>query len=183
MPIAALGSAFLLLGFAGIVAAAMPNAKVGLWESTTTTVIEAGLPANFPDAARMPPEQRAKIQRSLSPTGGKPTTLTERMCVSPEMLERWDGLAKAGSDSSDCRRTVMEQTAQHVRLALVCGGGKSTGEMEFNATGSDRVAAKLTLLVRGDRSDSKVNLEMHSRFLGTECGGLKPGERMRVGGG
>jgi hypothetical protein len=44
MRLLSLASMFLLIGFAGAASAAMPNAKPGLWESTATTVIEAGLP-------------------------------------------------------------------------------------------------------------------------------------------
>ena len=183
MRLASLASVSVLIGFAGTVSAAMPNAKPGLWESSSTTVIEAGLPPNLPNAAKMPDQEKAKLQQSLSPLGGKPITTVARECMSPEMLEKWDAFTKGQADSSSCRRTVIEQTAQRVRLGLVCSGGKSTGEMDFTASGTDRVIGKLTLLMRSDRGDNKLSMEMNSRWLSSDCGGLKPGERQQLRGG
>jgi hypothetical protein len=90
-----LASAIVLLGLAGIAAAATPNAKPGL--------------------AKMPAEAREKLLRSMSPQGGKPTVNGMRQCVTPEMVERWDAFASGGSDSS-CRRTVVDQSAQRVTI-------------------------------------------------------------------
>ena len=173
----------LLIGIAGVAFAAMPNAKPGLWESTSTAVFEAGLPPNLPNAAKMSDQEKAKMQQSLSPTGGKPITTVARECMTPEMMEKWDAFTKGQADASSCRRTVIEQTAQHVRVGLVCGGGKSTGEMDFTAAGTDRVVGKMTLLMRSDRGDTKLNMEMNSRWVSSDCGGLKPGERQQLRGG
>jgi len=175
-------SATVLLGFAGIAAAAMPNAKPGLWESITTTTMEQSLPSNMPGLAKMPAEEREKLQRSMSPQGGKPTVNSMRQCVTPEMAERWDAFASGGSDSS-CRRTVVEQSAQRVKLNLVCGDGKSTGEAEFTTAGPDRVVGKMKMRTRTDRGEMKLDLQIEARRISAECGALKPGERVRMGGG
>jgi len=177
-----LASAIMLLGLAGIAAATMPNAKPGLWESITTTTIEQGLPPNMPGLAKMPAEQREKLQRSMSPQGGKPTVNSVRQCVTPEMIERWDAFASGGSDSS-CRRTVIDRSAQRVRLNLVCSDGKSTGEAEFSTAGPDRVVGKMKMLTRTDRGETKLDLRVEARWISSECGALKPGETVRMGGG
>jgi hypothetical protein len=88
-------------------------------------------------------------------------------------------VARVGVSAHWLRR----QTAQHVRLALVCSGGKSTGEMDFTASGTDRVIGKMTLLMRSDRGDNKLNMELNSRWVSSDCGGLKPGERQQLRGG
>jgi hypothetical protein len=173
----------MLVGIAGAASAAMPNAKPGLWESTSTAVMEAGIPPNLPNAARMSDQDKAKMQQSLSPMGGRPMTTVARECTSPEMMAKWDAFTRGQADTSNCRRTVMELTAQHVRIGLVCDGGKATGEMDFTAAGTDRVVGKMTLLMRSDRGDSKLNMEMNSRWVSSDCGGLKPGERQQLRGG
>jgi hypothetical protein len=178
-----LASMLTLVGVAGTASAAMPNARPGLWESTSTAVMEAGLPPNLPNAARMTDQEKAKLQQSLSPMGGKPMTTAARECMTPEMVSKWDAFTKGQGDASSCRRTVIELTAQHARLGLVCDGGKATGEMDFTAVGTDRVVGKTTLLVRTDRGDSRLTMETTSRWVSSDCGGLKPGERQPMRGG
>ena len=164
----------------GTANAAMPNAKPGLWETVSTVSFEAGLPANVPGGARLPPEERAKMQQAMAPGGGRPVTTSDRACMTAEMLDQWDGFANGGG-SADCRRTLVERTAQRVRYTMVCGGGKSVGEGDFTAAGADRVIGKMTMQVRSDRGDSKVSVQSESRWVGPDCGGLKPGQRQNYG--
>jgi hypothetical protein len=166
---------------AGLAAAAMPNAKPGLWESVTTTTMEQGLPPDMAGLAKMPAEQRRKLEQAMSSKGAKPTTTSARQCVTPEMIERGDAFA-SGGDSS-CRRTVIDQSPQRVRLTLVCGDGRSTGEAEFTAAGPDHVTGKITMQTRTDRADIKLDMRVEARRISADCGALKPGERTRVGGG
>ena len=65
MRIALLVTMACAIGIAGTASAAMPNARAGLWENASTTVVEVGLPPNAPNAAKLPPEERARIERSL----------------------------------------------------------------------------------------------------------------------
>jgi hypothetical protein len=172
--------AFVMSGTVGAALAAMPNAKPGLWETVSTANFEAGLPSSVPGADKLPPDQRAKMQQALTPGGGKPVTTSDRACMSAEMLDLWDGFARDGA-SADCRRTVVERTPQRVRFTMVCGGGKSSGEGDFMAAGADRVIGKMTMLVRSDHGDSKVNVQLESRWIGTDCGALEPGQRQSLG--
>ena len=171
-----------LFGLAGLAAAAMPNSKPGLWESVTTTTIEQGLPPNMPGLAKMPAEERQRLQQSMSPRGGKPTTYSARQCVTPEMIQRGDAFSSAG-DGSSCRRTVVDQSAQRVKLNLVCGDGRSTGEAEFRAAGPDRVIGKILMHNKTDRGDATLDVQIEARWISADCGALKPGERTRMGGG
>ena len=49
--------------------------------------------------------------------------------------------------------------------------------------GTDRVVGKMTLLMRTDRGDSRLNMEMNSRWVSSDRGGLKPGQRQQLRGG
>jgi hypothetical protein len=170
-----------LVGFVGTASAAMPNAKAGLWESASTTVMEVGLPPNVPNAAKMPPEERAKLERALAPGGGKPITASERVCMSKETLDPWDSYGTGQGAAADCKRTVLQQSPQRLRMALVCGGGKSTGEADFTAVGTDRVVGRITMVSKSERGDSKLNVQTESRWIGADCGSLKPGQRETLG--
>lgn len=169
-----------LTGIAATASATMPNARAGLWESASTTVVEVGLPPNVP-TAKLTAEERAKIERGLAPWGGKPVTTSERMCMSAETLDPWDRYGTGAGAAADCKRTVLQQTPQRLKMALVCGGGKSTGDADFTAVGTDRVVGKITMLTKSERGESKLNVQMESRWVGADCGSLKPGQRETLG--
>ncbi|MEO8740069.1 MAG: DUF3617 family protein [Casimicrobiaceae bacterium] len=159
----------------------MPNARAGLWENASTTVVEVGLPPNVPNAAKLPPAERARIERSLAPWGGRPVTTNERVCMSADTLDPWDTYGTGKGAAADCKRTVLQQTPQRVKMSLVCAGGRSTGDADFTAVGSDRVVGKITMLTKSERGDSKLNVQMESRWVGADCGSLKPGQRETLG--
>jgi hypothetical protein len=156
-----------------VAAAAMPNAKPGLWETSSTIVMEAAPPSS-PRDSKMTADERAKMQRSLSPHGGKPVISSDRMCMTPDMLERWE--AFGSTSSAGCQRNVVERTAQRVQFRMACSGG-STGTAEFTAAGPDRIVGKMNMLMRNGANESKVDIVLESRWISADCGGLKPGER------
>ena len=80
-------------------------------------------------------------------------------------------------------RTVVDQSAQRIKLNLVCGDGRSTGEAEFRAAGPDRVTGKILMRNKTDRGDATLDVQIDARWISPDCAGLKPGERTRLGGG
>ncbi len=60
-------------------------------------------------------------------------------------------------------------------------GGGVVGEGEFAAGGTDRVIAKLSMQVRSERGDNRVSVQSESRWVGVDCGALKPGQRQKLG--
>lgn len=156
-----------------VAGAAMPNAKPGLWETSSTIVMETAPPSSGRDS-KMTADERVKMQRSLSPNGGKPVISSDRMCMTADMLERWD--AFASTSSAGCQRNVVERTAQRVQFRMACSGG-STGTAEFSASGPDRIVGKMNMLMRNGSTASKVDIVLESRWISADCGGLRPGQR------
>ena len=63
------------------------NAKPGAWELNFTTLTTGMLIP--PDVlAKMPPEQRAKIEQSMQARSGKPRTHASKTCVTQEDLDQ-----------------------------------------------------------------------------------------------
>ncbi len=159
--------------------AAMLKAKPGLWESTTTSKME-GSASPPPDLSKLPPEQRARAEQAMAlRAGAGPTTSVAQQCLSPEMLQKWETFAK-GEQSDECQSKVIDQSDRHVKMSVSCGSAKSVGEMEMTALSSDRVTGKMAMVMRTDAGERKLNVGFESRWLGADCGKLKPGERRPI---
>ncbi|MEP6942989.1 MAG: DUF3617 domain-containing protein [Betaproteobacteria bacterium] len=163
-------------GLCAAAVAAIPNARPGLWETSSTLVMEVGLPARM-EASRMSPAERTRMLQQLSPGAGKPMTSRDRMCMTADMLERWE--AFASSTSAGCQRKIVERNAQHLQFSMTCGAG-SSGMADFSAAGQDRLIGKISMNQRSGDTDSKTDIQLESRWISNDCGALKPGERQSL---
>lgn len=148
--------------------------KPGLWERTVTMQMP-GAPAmpDLPELDQLPPEQRAQIEQSLGAMSGKPVTTRE--CVTPEMLKRWEDFSKGESESS-CTHEVREQTPQRVSMSLSCDRGQTTGTMDFAAPTPERMTGNVTMRSRRNGAEHTMKMQLASRWLGADCGAVKPRE-------
>jgi len=169
-------SIVLAAGLCNTAAAAIPNARPGLWETSSTLTIEVGLPSRM-DASRMSPAERTRMQQSLSPGAGKPMTSRDRMCMTADMLERWE--AFASSTSAGCQRKIVDRNAQHLQFSMTCAGG-SSGTADFTAAGPDRLIGKISMNQKAGDTASKTDIQLESRWISNDCGGLKPGQRQSL---
>jgi hypothetical protein len=158
--------------------AAAVNAKPGLWESTATAKMEGGVSPRVPDMSKLPKDQRARVEQSMAAREApRPTIFVAQQCVSTEMLQKWETFAK-GED--DCLRKVIDQSERHVKMSVSCASGRSVGEMEMTVVSNDRVTGKMALVMRSEAGAQKLNATLESRWLGADCGKLKPGERRPI---
>src|SRR5450759_2339450 len=81
------------------------NVKEGLWEMTVTHSM-TGMPAIPPDTlAKMPPEQRARVEAAMKQSGmGGPTADVHKECVTKEKLEKQSAFS---DNRKECTRTVL----------------------------------------------------------------------------
>jgi hypothetical protein len=146
--------------------------KPGLWERTVT-MHRPGMPAMPPELAQLPPEQRAQMEQMMGMMSGKPVTTRE--CVTPEMLKKWEEYSK-GHTEGDCTHTVRESTPQQVSMAVSCDGGRTTGTLEYKAPTPERMTGSIDMLSRSDEGEHAMRMEIVSRWLGADCGGVAPAE-------
>jgi hypothetical protein len=159
--------------------AATLNAKPGLWESTSTSKMEGGASPRASDS-RLAPDQRARAEQAMALRGdARPSVSVAQQCVSPEMLQKWETFAR-GEGGNECQRKVIDQSARHVKMTVSCGSGKSIGEMEMTALADDRITGKMAMTMRTDAGERKLSVGLESRWLGADCGKLKPGERRPI---
>jgi hypothetical protein len=163
--------------------AASLDARPGLWERTATTQMEGTPVAPVADLSKLPPDRRAQIETMMAArTSTTPTASVLRQCVTPEMLKQWDAFSRGERDDSGCARTVIDQSARNIRIAMVCAGGKETGTADFSAASPDRVTGTITMVRQEERGERKVRIDIDTRWLGADCGNVKPGESQPVKG-
>ncbi len=163
--------AALLLPAAPVARAAGPDIKPGLWERTIT--MEGGMSGvtGMPELDKVPPEQRAQIEKLMAAMTGKPTIVRE--CVTAENARKWEDYARDRTERG-CTSTVTEETAKRVVTAVSCDGGASTGTLEFVSDGPEHMTGTFSMVRRKDGKEHSMRMKMISRWLGAECGDVAP---------
>ncbi len=165
---------FLCLTFSSSPYAAGLDAKPGLWERSVTTRTDL-LPTAKHDLSKLPPAERAKLEQMMSGqvTTGRRTRVSQE-CVTAAMLERWSTVAPDASGAK-CERKVEIENPKHFKVALSCDGGKTTGDIEFTASG-ERFKGSVALKSREPEFDRIVTQQISSKWLGSDCGSVAPAQ-------
>jgi len=149
------------------------NVKEGLWEVTVTHFM-TGMPAAPsipPDAlAKMPPEQRARIEAMM---GGKPSTDVRKECVTKEKLQKNSAFS---NNKGDCTRTVVNSTGRKLEVKFHCEEKQSSSDGSFlmEAIGSDSVKGTMHMVSNSSGGHNMtMDFTISSKYLGAECGDVK----------
>lgn len=170
----AAGGLFVLMASHGVAHGASLDAKAGLWERTVTTVTELAPSGGQQDLSKLDPESRAKLEQVMSGriTAGRHTRVTQE-CVTPAMLEKWSALARDEAGKSKCERAIATENSKYIKVALSCDGGKTTGDMEFTASG-ERLNGKIAMVSHEAQFDRLMTQQITSKWLGRDCGTVEP---------
>lgn len=169
IPLRAFVSAPCMLGaVAGLALAAEPlNIKPGQWEMSTTTQM-SGMMMPPDILARMPPEQRARMEATMKQhgvgAGAHPNTT--KTCVTKEDLLRGSVRAEKEQDKN-CQYRVVTQTATHMETHFHCAGEPPRdGEMKMEAVSPEQFKGAIQVTT----PQGKVNIALNGRWLGAACG-------------
>jgi hypothetical protein len=145
--------------------------KPGLWEMSTTTAVNGSM---IPPAmlARMPPEQRARLEASMKDHGAGGHANTTKSCVTKEDLLRGSVRADKGEDHKNCQYRAVTQTASHMETHFHCTGeGARDGEIKIEAVSPEQLKGAIQVTT----PNGKVNVQLAGRWLGSSCAGAKDG--------
>ena len=146
------------------------NAKPGAWEMTTTT-LTTGNPAPADALAKMPPEQRARIEQAMQARAGKPSTHVKKSCVTKEDLDR-DRMIKSDDDDAKCARKILSKTSVRVAYEQTCAAPHaSTSNVTIEARSPESMVVSMDMAQGG--SAGKVHVDIKGRWLGASCAGIK----------
>jgi len=159
-----LGTA-LLLPLAAVAADFQPLAmKPGLWEVTLESKIQ------FPDAmlANMPPQARA----AMAGRGGQSTVV--KSCMTKESMSR--AFDFNNDPKKTCQYTIVSSTPtrQEVNVDCTTKSGKSTGKMVFEAISPEAGKGTVDLTMEMGAGTMKSTMVISSKYLGSDCGDVKP---------
>lgn len=148
------------------------NVKPGLWESSVNSQM-SGLPG-IPEEtlAKMPPEQRARIEAAMKGATG-PRTF--QSCMTADSIRK--SAAFGDSSSSSCKRTLVSSSSTSAVYHIECANGKmsSVGDGHVEVTGPDSVKGETVMksTLAGGRT-STMNVTFTSHWVGSDCGSVKP---------
>jgi hypothetical protein len=173
--------ATLALGLAATAAHAASiglDVKIGLWEMISSGEASGAppMPSLPPEVlARMTPAQRAQIKGAMAAgmkqAGKRRVT---KQCITAGTLRRGIKLDE-GKTTNDCKETLVSNTASLMEMRLQCGGStRGNGTYRFEAVSREEVRGTMTMTVSSGRDTMTMNRVMTGRWLGPDCGNVKP---------
>lgn len=151
------------------------DVKQGLWEVSTTHSMK-GMPSGGsmadipPDVlAKMPPDQRAKIEAMMS---GKPSTDVTKQCITKEKLEKRSAFT---NNRGECTRTVVSSTGRKMEMKFHCVDKDATsdGTAVMEAITSDNVKGTVHIVTKTSENNITMDFTVSSKYLGPACGDIK----------
>lgn len=153
----------------------------GLWELQSTmksedSRVQESIARMQKELAAMPPEQRKMMQDMMARQGigidPAKGMQAMRMCFTKEQVER-DELPL--DQSGNCRFERHQRSGASIRFAFSCSNPKSSGEGEFTQQGDKAFTSRMTSQAAGkDGKPMRTEMQQQGRWLGADCGGLKP---------
>jgi hypothetical protein len=145
------------------------NIKPGYWE-TTVTMSRSGAPPIPPEVlARMPAEQRARIEERMKASAAQgPQTHVTKHCVTKEDLAKSFG---AFDDNPNCKRTILASSARSLDFKLECTnqGMVTSGTGHVEAIDSEHTSGKVKMSVAAGAQTMTVENTFSSKLLGEAC--------------
>jgi hypothetical protein len=159
--------------------------KPGLWESRivkhvmdgrdTTAQTTGALSQMEQNLSRLPPAQRAQMEAMMKEHGALTTGTagTTKLCISPEMAARDKPVV---DPEGRCQPGKVEQSGNHTTFEFNCNtnGTLTSGKGESTASG-DVISTRVDVTTRRGKGEThKVHSESEMKFLGSDCGDIKP---------
>ncbi|MDP9051177.1 MAG: DUF3617 domain-containing protein [Acidobacteriota bacterium] len=152
--------------------------KPGLWETQVTSTNVMSMPPEMESRmAAMPPEQQAMMRSRM---GGAPVTTTHKGCMASQasmdsMLN--DAQQKAGLK---CTFSNRQETGSTLSFDTACTMQQTTmkGHSTFHVVDADHATGTThmegTMTTPRGSTTMKFDSKMSSKYLGADCGDVKP---------
>ena len=161
---------------AAFAASAQSNLKPGLWEMQHkmggNPEMERAMEEARKQMASMPPEQRKQMEAMMAKQGVQmgPGGNSVRMCLTKEQLERNEIPANQG----DCKTTQQSRSGNTMKMAFTCSNPPSRGETQVTFSSPEAYSMKTTATSTVNGKPETVTMEGSGKWLGADCGSVKP---------
>lgn len=149
-----------------------PPIKPGLWEvKQTRTMNGQQAPDMSEHLKNLPPEARKRMQEQMRQSGVEMGAGgLSKICLSAEMLARDDW----ASGQADCKTEMLSRSAGVWKWRSSCTQPPTTAEGETRFQGDSGYTTVVDLTSQHQGQPQKMHMEMQGRWLGADCGSLKP---------
>jgi hypothetical protein len=139
------------------------NLKPGLWE-TTTVQERSGMPSIPPETlARMPPEQRARIETMT----GKAAPTTRQSCRLENDLKPF-----TDDNTQSCKQTIVTSTSTKQEVKMDCE--KGTANVTVEAKDSEHVNGLVVMHMASNGRNMDMKITITAKWISSSCGDVKP---------
>ena len=153
------------------------DVKLGLWETTSTNEMSGmampSMPQIPPEAlARMPPEQRARLEAMMKGRGGSPNSMTIKSCITKDTLARANAF---GPTDKSCTMKIVSSSATKQVMHMECTRTENhmTGDMTVERVDGEHVKGTSVIKSEGEHSVS-MKSSFETKWLSSDCGDVKP---------
>lgn len=170
----------LIVSLLAAASAQAQNMKPGLWEVRQQPQLDPKRQAQMEKAqqqmAAMPAEQRKMMEEMMAKRGvsmdfGGGGVITVKMCVSEEQAKRNEPPV---AGRANCTHDVQRSGDQiHTRFSCTNPVSEGTSDVTLRP-GGDGFTAKTHISHTRDGKTDSVDATSEARWLGADCGGLKP---------
>ena len=159
--------------------ASAQNLKPGLWEVTQKMQAggetEKSMTQMQQQMASMPPEQRKMMEEMMAKQGmkmgaGGPGGMSAKTCMTKEMVERNEVPAQQG----DCKTTSQARSGNTMKFAFTCANPPSSGEGQVTYVSPEAYTSRVTVNRTMKGKSEKMTVEGSGKWLGADCGSVKP---------
>jgi hypothetical protein len=154
--------------------------KPGLWETTHKSMsgsdgINDKMAQMQQQMANLPPEQRKMLQDMMAKQGVTlgdtgPGGMSVKTCMTKEMIER----NEVPQSQSGCTASASPRIGNTQRISFTCSKPPSTGEGQITFSGPEAYLMKMTVNTQMRGKSEKMDLEGAGKWLGADCGDVKP---------
>lgn len=160
------------------------DVRTGLWEVTSkrssTGMPELpSMPSMPPEMlAQLPPAQRAQIENMMKTRRNvAPGVHVQKVCITQASLDKTPNFGMSERDA-DCTRTRNTRSASGWQLQEVCrtGGRKQTMNIRYDVVNRETIKGSVDIAMRDGGDNITMKHEMQGRWIGSDCGDVKPVE-------
>jgi hypothetical protein len=170
-----------IAALAAVTAASAQNLKPGLWElnnkmTSSSGQMEQAMAQAQAQMAKMPPEQRKKMEEMMAKQGvgmstGSGGGMSVKICMTKEMVERNE---MPTQNQGDCKTTTTPRSGNSMKMSFVCTNPPSSGEGEFTYVSSEAYTSKMTTVTQVQGKPEKMTMDASGKWLSADCGAIKP---------
>ena len=152
--------------------------KPGLWEITHkmggNAEMDEAMAQMQKQMAAMSPEQRKQMEAMMGgnmPTAAAGGGMALKVCISPEMAARNQ---MPQQTEGDCTTTITSRTSSSMKMSFVCTNPTTKGEGTYTFPGDKAYTMAMTFVTERKGKPETQTLNGSGKWLGTDCGNVKP---------